>query len=264
VVTVGISANTIARQALGHHLGSLPERSFGALRQKLETAGMAGRTDIESAEITGLRLFEPSPLQRSDRDQVVFLASDTDKGMDAALVNAALVGGPIQQMDGPDGTPVQLGEGLGVIPVTVMSIPHLKPDAQFVEGAGNLARGLAWASRTPSAAGGLVLHAHGGFKAAIPFLTACAEFLLPPEGVEPDIDSWVRMVYVHEGTELVLELPLRRPSTASLSELDQALGGVVPRHSSLRGWAYTVSGRRPELTPIGLALKAMRTQRPLG
>lgn len=255
VLTVGTSIGKHVAAAIGGRLEVALEQGFEELR-----AALGDREVPEGAEMTGLRLVAPSPLGRAD-DHVVLLASDSDAGRAAALVNAVIVGGPIQRREAPGSPAQRVGDGLGVCPVTIVGIPSLDPEADFVKGAGNLARALAWSAGLDASTDGLVLHSHGGYKAAIPFLTACAEFLEQPRGWDAARGPWVRMVNVHENHPVMLELPLRRASSAAFEELDEALRGREPYADTLLGWAYTVEGDRCRLTAIGEALAAVRRER---
>ncbi len=216
-----------------------------------------------SAEVASLHHYcdgRPAPA-----DRVVLLASDTAKGMLAALLNAARFRRPVRVharpvLDGTaDGVPI-LEEGSGE-PVHILRIPGLLPDttATFSAAMRNVAEALVWSAllhRTDRAE--FALHLSGGYKATLPYLVSLAEYV---KGERPP----VRAFCLHEGdpeanpTNELVEIYLRATKTrADMEELAVAETRQLPDSGRLLDFAYEDVQARARLTPLGEGLAAMR------
>jgi len=233
-------------------------------RQILEPRNAGGlalatwRREGLSAELDGLYAAPPSPRARAE-DRVVLLASDSARGVVAALLNAAVIGRPTRLWGGDPmstGAPVEVPglDGPGD-PVEIVRIRGLVPGMAepFLSAMAQVARALAWAATLPQAAdGGLILHVAGGYKATIPFLMALAEFL-PQVGRDATLP--VSVYCKHETGRYATRIPLRRPPIhRARHEIEEVLDGRRPggdRHFEHFLYADDGPEEEPRLTELG-------------
>jgi hypothetical protein len=226
--------------------------------------------ELLSAELASLAAHNvPPPF--GDRDRVVLLASDTNEGVLAALLNATRLGRRTRYRSTPPtvrdpgrARVVQRIEHRDGAPVEVIRIPRLLPDtnADFPQATGHIAHTLLWAVEQPEARdGGVVLHLAGGYKATLPFLLVLAEYVRErarslPGGVRA-VSVWCK----HEhGTEAI-RIPLRRVDLRDLDILPRIPhGAAIGTDSPLDGLAF--EGRT--LTEVGQALDILRDALALG
>jgi hypothetical protein len=196
-------------------------------------------------------------------DTVVLVASDTPDGVRAAFWNAAaltagdltrisIVNRPQHVQEVPNGS-------VGIAMVRGMDVGTEQGFAEAMSALGALARGLL--DRPKTQREGLTCHLSGGFKAAIPYLLAVAEW------VKSAGDRWsgeVSAIVRHETTTSgPIHLPLRQLPLAAI-ELEVLSGWDAdgrrcdrPGHAVLEGYAYVQdrNGSGWRMTPFGLGLK---------
>lgn len=213
-----------------------------------------------SAECSSL--WQPPIAQQAPRgtDTVVLLASATNEGVLAALVNALLIGGQVTFHTGPPGASgtktaeiVAKGDG----PTThVVRIGGLLPNSTetFTEAMVHVALALRWAATLD---GARALYLAGGYKATVPYLVVLTEYLRAQHGQ-------VRTFCLHEGDGTghppPVEIYLRKVDPeADTRELDAATAGSLgPTEGRLRNFAYERrNDGRDHLTPLGHAIRAL-------
>jgi hypothetical protein len=218
-----------------------------------------------SAELASLAAGNVEP-GFGPQHRVVLLASDTEEGILAGLLNATRLGQqevryhptPPTVLEAGQWRLVREGGQAGTAPIDVVRIPRLLPDtnASFPEATGHVAGTLLWAAEQPEVGThGIVLHLAGGYKATLPFLLVMAEYVRErarslPEGMRP-VSVWCK----HErGTEAI-RIPLRRVNLGDLDLLQQIKdGSSVGSGSGLRDFAF--DGQR--LNQMGEALLLVR------
>ncbi len=214
-----------------------------------------------SAVVAGLHSHDPRP---GASDRLVLLASDTSEGVLAALLNAARLRGrvvyhPMPLLDSTAAGHQVLDEG-SEEPLHIVRIPGLLPDStvRFAEAMAHVAKAMVWAARLHRRDNEeLTIQLSGGYKAAIPYLVALAEYV---RAAWPPVRAWC----LHEGD--ANDNPAPRPVAIGLRRVDldadlcclkQATNGELPDDQRLLGFAYTDDGGRAVLTPVGYALNSM-------
>jgi hypothetical protein len=232
-------------------------------------------------------------LSLSTGDIAVLICSDTPSGLLAGVWNAlALTGGNLSKIRYVPG--LDPGHSLGDLRGHAVLVRVTGMDARDASGFRDAMRGLCLLARQVFASGSLKgpeefrFYLSGGFKAAIPYLVGLAEAVrsvdrrcleaigagaaVPPSGAYP-----VKAFMLHESaTRHVraetnvppIELPLRRLVArvvrSELSEFDGGRRTGKPATTILEGYAYEVTGGRPDsetceltLTPFGAGLHAL-------
>lgn len=201
------------------------------------------------------------PTPAGSADHVVFLASDTPRGVLAALANGYLLGGSVTFRVG---APPFGAEQAPVInsahgPASdVILVGGLYPDdtARFTEAMREVGRSLKWA--LPANGADVVLLLTGGYKATIPYLAVLAE-------CAKAWGSHITAFCLYEGEPSkpppgLIQIFLRQVDLeADGEEIDAALQGKLePTEGRLRGFAYLrrAGAARDELTPLGAAIYA--------
>jgi hypothetical protein len=226
-------------------------------RGGVELAAWGPRKHL-SAELGSLHAGNVVPVFR-DADRVVLLASDTDEGILAALLNTTLLERGADywpeppDLRGGDWAPAVTGlcsPGVGV-PVSIVRIPGLVPkhSDEFAAAAGRVAMALIWAAQQPQAAGGVVFHLAGGYKATIPFLVPLAEYVHAYLAPTP-LTVWCK----HLSGDEAIAVPLRLVDLADLDVLPSVPAGGAVDDARLEGFAH--AGRK--LTEVGKALEFFR------
>jgi hypothetical protein len=194
-------------------------------------------------------------------DAVVFLASDTSKGVLAAHLNAACLGHTIEYYNfpprGPEGPDVQ-SPGSGAPchdrAVRVIRIHGLVPDStdRLRDAAGDLARALAWARSAAPEPERLVIHVAGGYKAVVPIVVGIAEHL-PHD--KPAREVWCK----HEESDQAVKLPLRKLEVTGQmpGALDAVYGNRQPVPNHWEEYAYRRIDGLWQLTELGYALREL-------
>ncbi|WP_017593830.1 hypothetical protein [Nocardiopsis potens] len=216
-----------------------------------------------SAELTALAVHR-SGSGIPPADTVVLLASDTGRGLRAALFNAAaLAGGDLKRVrylhDPSDEIAAMRGD------IVIARLPGLDVgnDEGFTEamrGLGDIGRGVDRLLRPGDTEA--ALHLSGGFKAALPFLLGLGEALRSLRG-----PTKVKAYAVHEldPDQRAVELPLRHlPATLLEKQLADAgdngyFRKAPPDDQPLDGFAYEQDddGVNWRLTPFGHALRRL-------
>lgn len=214
-----------------------------------------------SAEIAALDWDNHRPIST---DRIVLLASDTAKGVLAALLVGVALDRPVRYHSS---TPRHPGdEGFLAVadvangaaaPVDVVRVEKLLPDStvQFNEAMEHLGAAVVWARQLDLGAP-LALHLAGGYKATIPYLVAFAEYL---QARWRNITAWC----LHEGDEELGTRPepvrvgLRPVDVAAdMAALRTAHSGRIPAGGRLERYCYDVPAGEPVLTPLGRGLSA--------
>lgn len=218
-----------------------------------------------SAELeTFTRAGASYPLSRNDI--AVLLATDTIRGLTAALWNAvALTAGDLAYVRYV-ATPAEMLEGFRGCAV-VVRVPGLDARTRrgfriAMGGLGRLGRNLigsAGEEGVSNAGESFRFYLSGGFKAAIPYLIGLAEALRSLEGAHP-VEAFV----LHETTDAdPIPFPLRRlPAELVRSELAgfdlEGRHSQEPKSDLLEGYAYEqVGGGGWELTAFGEGLREL-------
>lgn len=216
--------------------------------------------------ITGPEDYHRVPLPNDDQDAVVLLASDTPRGKLAAFWNAGIL------VKGDFGRVVWIENGFPsggpkAGHVYVAQVKHLQPGTvtPFVEGLGVFGRRLFDFTGGADGKRQHDLHLSGGFKVAMPYFLALAEWI-KSEFDEEDRDL-VRAWAIHEDDpeKEPVPLPLREVPPRSSEERSFILHmaqnepwpDTPPEIKSLKGYAYTglgwdrTKGASATLTPLG-------------
>lgn len=230
------------------------------LLARVEPHQWPARTSAELSTVSAKN--EPmKSVALSETDTAILLASDTGKGLRAALFNAVAIA------DGKLGRVCYLSEPTKEIDqlrgkVVIVRVPSLDAGepAGFIEamrGLGALGQGV---ERMLEEAGDVAyFHLSGGFKAAIPFLLGLGEALRSLHG-----KGKVRAFALHElSHDRSIELPLRSFSPDLLTKqlantnMDGYFTERPPDGQPLQGFAYEQVENDWRLTPFGFALKAL-------
>lgn len=196
-----------------------------------------------------------------EADTAILLASDTGKGLRAALFNAvAFADGKLDRVCYlPEPTKEIASQRGKVVIVRVPGLDAGDP-AGFVEamkGLGALGQGV---DRMLEEAGDVAFfHLSGGFKAALPFLLGLGEALRSLRG-----KGKVQAFALHElSDDRSIELPLRSFSPDLLAKqlantnTDGYFTAPPPDGRPLAGFAYEEVDNDWRLTPFGFALRAL-------
>lgn len=239
----------------------------GGFADKVADAELSAWTAEVSAETYSLdrrylgegRWLDLGRLLVPGRDnQIVLLASDTARGLAAALIVAARLSGDNQASIGYTTSPDdRMRQVMRPGRVSVVRIRDLDPQAspdRLVSAAAGLGRSLRWIA---NAAGGQPIEVHltGGYKSTLLQLLAMTEILHSQPG--HDVSAW----YLHDdvrATARTVAIGLRRFSPNYLKwmhhELTLVTRGERPDDSeiSLEGVGWEINADRPRLTGFGV------------
>jgi hypothetical protein len=233
------------------------------------------RSDSALGKLAGLGAdfcAEWNSLRTVEEDEVLlFVASDTNDGLRAAVLVAAKYGRPIQYIDSPL-APSAFRSAFEPGQIFVVRIPQLdldpangkKPDDNTWLGLGEVGGAIARNVNRSGEHWDAVFHLSGGYKALLPY------FLVVAEGVQTVVRSdshnpqvRVRAYVLHESSEAPVRLPIRwlqgNPLALARDLVTYAGAGVeidAAKLADLRGIYLEdqdVSGRR-KLTEAGMIM----------
>ncbi len=214
-----------------------------------------------SAEADTLRRT-PGRASSAATDAVVLLASDTVRGLPAALWNAVAVAADLAAIH-------YLAEPTDAIPdargkVLLARVPGLDAGnergfRQAMGALGTFGRSLRERTQPDEE---FCFHLSGGFKAAIPYLIGLAEWV---RSLDPERPVNACVLHDTAGDDaLPIRLPLRRLVREAVEaeigqfEEDGTLNAPdAPGSAALDGYAYEKSGGRIQLTPFGEGLRSL-------
>ncbi len=243
--------------------------TFEQIRDNLCLADWKPTVSAETSTLAA-RTSHTDSLQRmlDDGHAVVLLASQTDKGMLAALLVAAYLADENLDRVTVAATQPTAPAAEGRYPiapgtVTVIRISHLSSDVtdgfqRATFGIGDVMR----AARGIARGGTIEVHLSGGHKATLLQTMALAEILksvavstVPTENT--DVSAW----YLFETAASVTEISLRTFDEEVLptmrNELDRASHGKRPHANVLKGHGWVQNGHGYVLTPFGWGYRAL-------
>jgi hypothetical protein len=236
----------------------------GQLRRLVDEAHPQLWSAAVSAELS---TFDRAARSRvlSPADQAILLATDTVRGLTAALWNAvALVGADLTRVryaSRPRDLAVQAARGAAL----VVRVPRLdaRSEADLGQAMGDLgALGRALLPPVSTTGEDFRFYLSGGFKAAIPYLIGLAEGMRSLPQITGSVEAYV----LHEHTVgEAIRLPLRRINPdwvrRELRGFDSnGTRTTRPDGNLLEGYAYDGHGnppRRWELTAFGHGLREL-------
>ncbi|MEV4511592.1 hypothetical protein AB0K00_21775 [Dactylosporangium sp. NPDC049525] len=235
------------------------------LATALDDADLADWRPEVSAETSTLARRGTIDLARllSAGHRVAVLASDTSRGLAAALLVASrLAGGDLSRL-----RYAATDEALPAFPpctVTVVRVAGLAPDTRdgLIQGAAGLGAALR-AAGTAATGEELEVHLTGGFKASLLHLLSMTELLHSAGGTT--VTAW----YLHDDTDnpdqaRTVQIGLRRFSARYLQRLGEELSNVAAGREppswddfTLREAAWTHVAGRPTLNGFGAGYLAV-------
>jgi hypothetical protein len=250
-------------RALLHHS---PARSDEALHR------LSGLGVQYCAEWAGLAARD-APV--TDDEVLLFVASDTDDGLRAAVLVAAhyaySTGRPVQYVDDPS-APSALSSAFTPGTIVVVRIPRLdldplnnnRPDDNTWLGIGDLGAAIARKANVATSPPEVVFHLSGGYKALLP------HFLVVADGVQSVVRGTfgesalcVRAQVLHESSNAPVALPIRWLYAHSLTRVEGLVREVghgvdvdAAARPTFRGTYLEDAehnGRR-RLTPVGMIM----------
>jgi hypothetical protein len=163
-------------------------------------------------------------------DAVVLLASDTDEGLRSAFLVAARYPGQLCYLDAPPSwserpPPVSMG-GVLLCRAPGLDLSRGELGTGVWQALGRIGRVVAQDARHTSRQ--VIFHLSGGYKAVIPYLMVMAETVRSVVGDEQlrvaGVESTVRAVALHESSERLVDIPVRRWPARSWAQIKELAG----------------------------------------
>lgn len=205
--------------------------------------------------------------QLRDPDVAVLIATDTKRGLTAALLNAVALtwngtGGPfgrVRYAAAGDQLGGKLAGGAVIVRVKGLDAGSETSMADAMEQFGLIGKQLLDARPAQEE---YQFYLSGGYKATIPYLIGLAEGMRTARGERRGVTAWV----LHEESNAKIPLPLRSfPLGVATQELTgwglQGRRQELPMPGHLNGYAYEADGEGWRLTAFGKGLQALLGQR---